>query len=321
VAEGAWGYQVDTPLYSSENLLHSVLKMAAANGNYLLNVGPKPDGMLPQEWLRRMSDIGDWLAEHGRSVYGTSGCPLQEESPQMLYTRRGKRLYLHLLAWPDSDRIRLSELRQAPTSARMLKTGQGLEVARQDGKIELRGLPAVPPSWGANVIKMTFGTETMLRPPARATRPEPVPCAPDIRIELAADRAELEGFGFKGSVLRTQVLRPAEIEVKRPAETSISPYWTPEQTAEWRVSCARSGKYRLTIVFACPAPFDGTKYEVSVAGKTLHGWIWDTGGEFHGLEFRDVRLPQGETTIRLRPTKPKYAFYFAQVQGIILESR
>ena len=321
VARGAWGYQKDTALYSSENLLHSMLKMAAASGNYLLNVGPKPDGSLPQDWLARLTDIGDWLAEHGESVYGTRGCPLQQESPERLYTRRGKRLYLHLLTWPESDRVELANLKALPKSARMLKTGQRLQVVERDGKVELRGLPAQPPALGANVIEMTFDSENMLRKPPREQAAGVVPCTTGpAAISLSPDQATLKGFAFKGNVLRTQVLRPAEMEVKRPAETAIGAYWTPEQTAQWRVQCDRAGTYRVSVEMACPAPFEGTGFVVEAAGQKLSGVVPATGGhnQFALVELGELRLPKGETIIKLRPTKPKYAFYFAQVRGLRL---
>lgn len=332
VAHGAWGYQTDTALYSSENLLHSMLKMAAANGNYLLNVGPKADGSLPQDWLARMYDIGDWLAEHGKSVYGTQGCPLREESPTRLYTRSGKRLYLHLLAWPESDRIELANLRALPKSARMLKTGQRLQVVKGEGKVELRGLPALPPALGANVIEMTFDTENMLRKPARQQAAGVVPCvtlrqrsgpaAGPVAIVLSPDQATLKGFGFKGNVLRTVVLRPAEVEVIRPAETAIAAFWTPEQAAQWRVQCGRAGRYRVAVELACPAPFDGTGFVLEAAGQKLAGIVPATSSQtdFVPVELGELRLPKGETIITLRPTKPKYAFYFAQVRGVQLQS-
>jgi len=322
VAHGAWGYQQDTALYSSENLLHSMLKMAAANGNYLLNVGPKPDGTLPQDWLARMADMGDWLAEHGKGIFGTQGCPLQEESPTMLYTRQGQRLYLHLLAWPESDRVTLANLKAAPKSARMLKTGQRLQVVAQDGKVELRGLPALAPSWGANVIEMTFAAESMLRPVPRPQAAGVTPCVTGLAaVSLTPDEATLKGFGFKGSVLRTQTLKPAEMEVVRPAETAIGAYWTPEQTAEWRVQCDRAGTFRVAVEMAAPEPFDGTGFVVEAAGQKLAGVVPATAGhcDFVPVELGELRLPHGETVIRLRPTRPKYAFYFAQVRGVRLQ--
>lgn len=320
VAHGAWGYQKDTALYSSENLLHSMLKMAAANGNYLLNVGPKPDGTLPESWLERMNDMGDWLAAHGKAVYGTQGCPLQEESPQMLYTRSGKRLYLHLLSWPEADRVTLSKLMAAPKSARMLNTGQKLGIAETEAAIELRNLPAQPPAMGANVIELIFETEKMLQPrPPLFKAPSPVLLDPD-RTSLRADQAALSGFGFKGALLRVQELRPAEVRVLKPAEAAIGAYWMPEQTARWKVQCDKPGQYSVAIEMAAPSPFHGSEFVVETAGQNLRGTVPQTSSasDFAEVTLGELRLPAGETVITLRPTRPNYAFYFAQVKDLVL---
>lgn len=323
VAEVAWGYHKDTALYSAEALLEALVKMAAANGNYLLNIGPTPEGTLPEEWLQRFYEIGEWLASHGESIYGTQGCPGQHESATMLYTRRGRKLYLHLLQWPGADRVRLQRLRTVPASARLLKTKQRLRIMAAGKEVELQGLPARAPSWGVNVIEMTFATDKMLQPAVRAGErldAGQLCVAEGPEVYLSAEGAGLRGFGFKGYVLRKEVLRPAEWRLTRPAEVAINAYWMPEQTAEWRVRLAAPAVYRVAVQMACPSPYEGTEFVLEGAGQKLRGVVPDTGGErqFAPVEIGKIKLPAGESILRLHPTKPKYAFFFAHVKGLQL---
>lgn len=317
VAEHAWGYRTETPLYSSAFLLHSLLRMAAAGGNYLLNLGPRPDGSLPPTWVERMRPLGQWLNTHGAAVYGTAGCPLQAESDERLYTRRGQTLYLHLLRWPETDRLALKRLRVAPRSARVLGTGQKLAVGWQEGQAVLSGLPGWPPDGAANVIELRFAEDEMFRRLPRKGQTEVVDATADGTLFLPVEMAHRTGFGFKGSVLSLQEVRAAEVEVRRPAEMALGANWTPEQAVHWRLQ-APAGRYQVAVTVRCAAPFHGSGFEVRVGRQRLVGEVPDTGDTYAEVALGEVELCGDETTATLRPTRPHYAFHFAQVKGLVL---
>ena len=212
VARGAWGFQKEPELYSSPYLLHSMIRMAAADGNYLLNVGPKPDGTLPDEWVQRLRDIGDWLDGHGKAIYKTEGCPLRDEAEDMLYTRKGERVFLHLLRWPESDRIELHNLSKPPLRARMRKTNTKLRVETDGDATAICGLPASPPDPAANVIEMVFGTAEVFRTLPRPSLPEVIKLARTRPRHLTPDKATTRGFGFKGSPLRVEGMQQRDAD-------------------------------------------------------------------------------------------------------------
>ena len=96
----SWGYSpVDTQYKSARQLIHALCEVAGSGGNLLLNVSPTGDGSLPGEQVERLECIGSWMAEHGESVVGTTPGlePWQFYGPS---TRRGDRIYLHLLMKP-----------------------------------------------------------------------------------------------------------------------------------------------------------------------------------------------------------------------------
>jgi alpha-L-fucosidase len=96
----SWGYNpADTNFKPARQLIHTLCEVAARGGNFLLNVGPKGDGTLPGELTERLDVIEGWISRHGESIVGTVPAlePWQFYGPS---TRRGDRLYLHLLMRP-----------------------------------------------------------------------------------------------------------------------------------------------------------------------------------------------------------------------------
>ena len=96
----SWGYNPDDKQFKSgRQLIHTLCEIAARGGNLLLNVGPMADGKLPPELLERLAVIEGWMARNAESIIGTAPGlePWQFYGPS---TRRGDRIYLHLLMRP-----------------------------------------------------------------------------------------------------------------------------------------------------------------------------------------------------------------------------
>ncbi len=85
VSPVAWGYRADSSSYSVPHLVKSLVKMTVAGGNYLLNVGPAPDGTIPEKQAEVMRGIGMWMKVNGDAVYGTD--PLMLERPKVKIRR------------------------------------------------------------------------------------------------------------------------------------------------------------------------------------------------------------------------------------------
>ena len=96
----SWGYNPsDTHHKSPRQLIHALCEVAGKGGNLLLNVSPMGDGQLPPEQVERLDTVAAWMAAHGESIVGTTPGlePWQFYGPS---TRRGDRVYLHLLMKP-----------------------------------------------------------------------------------------------------------------------------------------------------------------------------------------------------------------------------
>lgn len=96
-----WGYSITDKQYkSAETLIRKLVSAAGHNANYLLNIGPRPDGMLPAEALERLKAIGAWLKVNGETIYGTRE-GIVAPHDWGVTTQKGNTLYVHILDCQD----------------------------------------------------------------------------------------------------------------------------------------------------------------------------------------------------------------------------
>lgn len=94
----SWGFNITDQAYKSEKALIQYLVKAAGHGsNFLLNIGPMPNGVVQPEFVNRLDAMGKWLKNNGLTIYGTQGGYLPPQDWGCV-TQRGKTAYLHLLA-------------------------------------------------------------------------------------------------------------------------------------------------------------------------------------------------------------------------------
>lgn len=128
----AWGYNsTDKKFKSSRQLVHYLVKAAGMNANFLLNVGPKPDGTIQEEFATRLKEIGGWLTKNGDSVYGTRGGPITPR-PWGVTTQKGKTVYAHVLDWPDPLLV-IPSFGKSVKSAKILAGSAPVPVKPVDG--------------------------------------------------------------------------------------------------------------------------------------------------------------------------------------------
>lgn len=136
----SWGYnQNDKKFKSTRALIQYLVRAAGNNANFLLNVGPMPNGEIQPEFVARLHEMGQWLARHGESIYGTRGGPLSPR-PWGVTTHKGSKIYLHVLDWPD-ETLALPRLPQKIKSARFLKNGGPAKIIDHELGLLLR-MPA-----------------------------------------------------------------------------------------------------------------------------------------------------------------------------------
>lgn len=97
---GSWGYARDfLDWRGADMLLRMLIDAVSKGGNMILNVGPTARGEFPPKAVERLEAIGQWMRHHGRSIHSCGASPFTPP-PDCRYTQNGRRLYLHVFAWP-----------------------------------------------------------------------------------------------------------------------------------------------------------------------------------------------------------------------------
>lgn len=93
---GMWGYKVtDTNYKSTAEIIRYLLNTSGRGANLLLNIGPQPNGELPEQTLLRLKELGEWTSVYGETIYGTDAGDVAPQ-PWGVTTRRGDTLYVHV---------------------------------------------------------------------------------------------------------------------------------------------------------------------------------------------------------------------------------
>lgn len=132
----SWGFRLtDRNWKSSTQLIRSLVEAAGRNTNFLLNVGPRPDGTIPDSALARLADIGAWMRVNGASIRGTRGGPLTPR-PWGVTTQKGDTVYVHLMHGMDAV-VALPAMPRKVLRASLLDGGAPVTVSTTGGGVTL----------------------------------------------------------------------------------------------------------------------------------------------------------------------------------------
>jgi len=108
----SWGFNIADKKYkSTKDLIHYIVNAASMNANFLLNVGPMPDGTIQPEFVATLKEIGDWMNKNGESIYGTRGGVLKSQEWGVITTKE-KTWYAHVIKTPqDSSFILIPKMK------------------------------------------------------------------------------------------------------------------------------------------------------------------------------------------------------------------
>ncbi|WP_372661569.1 alpha-L-fucosidase [Cohnella sp.] len=124
-----WGYASSDHSYkSARTVIRKLVECVSKNGNLLLNVGPDATGVIPQQSLEILEEVGQWLRLNGESIYGCGQADLPKPDWGR-YTRRGDKLYAHLFE-ESIGPVNLAELAGRIKQARLLSDGSEIFISR-----------------------------------------------------------------------------------------------------------------------------------------------------------------------------------------------
>jgi len=159
----SWGYfKADDNWKSPKTIVRNLITCAGHEGNYLLNIGPKADGSVPEESVRILSVVGKWMERNGPTIYGAE--PFKGKwHTYASYTRTGNTLYMHVHSWPGPV-VGIGGLRGKVKSVRLYASGQEVYFHQDDLRLKMTGLPEEAPDDPVSVIAIECESEPWIDP-------------------------------------------------------------------------------------------------------------------------------------------------------------
>lgn len=253
-----WGFKKnDRNWKSTEELVLKLVDIASKGGNFLLNVGPTAEGLIPEPSVERLQAIGRWLSVNGDSIYGTAASPFRKLRWGRC-TAKPDKLYLHVFDWPQDGKLKVPGLKNKVKKAYLLadKRQTKLTTAREDEANLVISVPAEAPDPIDSVIVLEIeGKPAVIAYTAKQGK--------DGSVELKAADATVHGntarYEFGGG------------------KDNIG-YWTnPKDYISWDFKVTVPGAFNVEISYACAAWAGGSEYSVSVGNQKLASTVEYTG--------------------------------------------
>ncbi|MGD9047955.1 MAG: alpha-L-fucosidase [Anaerolineae bacterium] len=150
-----WAYNPTDKAYkSAARLIVDLVETASRGGNFLLNIGPSPQGTFPPEAIDRLHAMGRWMAVNGESIHGTTYGPLQH----LLFgrtTAEERTIYLHVWDWPSSAQISLGAMPGAVTEVRLLAGDETLPFHQAGNQFTIE-VPGQAPDPAVSVLAISL---------------------------------------------------------------------------------------------------------------------------------------------------------------------
>jgi len=235
-------------------LIRNLVDIASKGGNFLLNVGPTAEGLIPAASVERLAAIGRWMRTNSGSIYGTTASPFRR-LPWGRCTKEPGRLFLHVFEWPKAALL-VPGLRNEVRKAYLLSNPATVLAFTRDPDVGIRvALPAEAPDPIDTVVVLEIEGE----PEVVST----ISQAADGTVTLAALDATVHGG-------------TARYE-SGDGKDNIG-YWTDAKDfVSWEFQVKTPGAFAIEITFACEKGSAGSEVEVSIGGEKVRAKVRETG--------------------------------------------
>jgi len=279
-----WGYKsYDQNWKSVETLIRNLVDIASKGGNYLLNVGPTSEGLIPQPSVERLQAVGKWMQVNGEAVYATTASPFKS-LPWGRCTKKltdgGATLYLHVFQWPSDGQLLVPGLRNKVTGVYLLADAgkKALAAESVESGVSVQVPSAAPdPICSVVVLKVTGNLEIEGTVPAQQ---------PDGTIKLTAIDATCHGQQIRYE--------------SGPERDNIGFWLDPSEWFEWTVKVAQPGKFAVSAEIAATG---SGSFRIVAGDQSLQAKAPNTGnyGRFQQVDLGELKIGQtGKVSIAVK---------------------
>ncbi len=290
-----WGFKsYDNNFKSTTTLVRNLIDIASKGGNYLLNVGPTSEGIIPAPEVDRLKEVGQWMKVNGSSIYATSASPYRKLAFDGRATVKGSTLFLNVFTWPSIG-ISIQGLQNSVKSAVVISTGEKLSVEKKADGSYVIDRPSRLDAISTAISLSLDGPPTVVEP----------------EMLLGPSQSGLFNLNAEGATLDGD-----EIKLQESGENANIGFWTnPNDAITWKVNVPGrdATEYQAKLEFACPEGVEGSKFRILVDDKPtgVNGTVTKTKS-WNDFEFMSlngiIRLTPGKHIIRIKVDQmPKYA--------------
>ncbi|MCG8331505.1 MAG: alpha-L-fucosidase [Chitinophagales bacterium] len=259
----SFGYSYhDNNWKTAKEVVHLLVDIVSKGGNLLLNVGPDPNGYIPQPSVDALTLTGKWLKEYGDAIYGTTASPFSKLPDNVRCTQKSQSgntiLYLHVLEWPENRTIEIAGLKNNVKNASLFGKNKAIKFKQEKEKLTF-SLPEERPNQYNSIIVVTIegkpDVENINMPVQKADR----------SIFLSADYASISGGGA-----RTEN-QPVNIGYWSDVSTTVSiPFkvLTPGNSQAGGTVSQKPGKYKVIVDVAAAEGAGGVLRLITDSGNT-----------------------------------------------------
>ncbi|MCB9035720.1 MAG: alpha-L-fucosidase [Lewinellaceae bacterium] len=293
-----WGYsRFDHNWKPASEIIEKLATVASRGGNYLLNVGPDGEGVIPEESEKALRQVGRWMQQNSESIYGTTGSPFLD-IPWGYCTVKGNRLYLHVFDPPEDGALILEGLTTAVTAAHLLADPQQKLLFTQDGTTLRFELPPILPDTINTVLVVDLAGPPEVLPPV-----------------IQAD----ENGAFLLDHYTAQTYGATVKRFNRKGKFHLSKWAAPQDSAVWYFEVERPQRYELSIAYAVQPEWAGQPFVVRLNGQEIKAQVEETGDWYDYQTFvldtiAILRAGQQKLTICPAEELLGYLMYFKAIE-------
>ena len=273
----SFGYSYhDKKWKSTKEVIHLLIDVVSKGGVLLLNIGPDPQGHVPEGSTKALKGTGQWLKTHGEAIYSTKATPFSKLPSFLRATRKTLEngdnvIYFHVLEWPAHDKIQILGLNNKVSQATMLGSGETVTISQKDGQT-IFNLPAEPKNENASVIKLVVKGDLDIEKEILPVQ------AGDRSVDMDASFAKLSGPQIKLETRDNKSNIGYWLDTKAKADFSFKVI-SPGPVSPGGVVTKKPGKYKVVITAGVPSNGGGDlklslndKVIVETSLKATAGW-------------------------------------------------